>query len=505
MVALALLSVPPPSAKPRSVSLGNASNGTLRHSTRLPVKGPHHRVIKKTRRLGQHYGTDELVRVLKTAAAAVAAKTPGSVLLVGNLSKKGGGDLRPSVSHNSGRDADIAFYAMDARGRPVHSLRGFKRFNARGRAGKLRFDTARNWTLVRSLLTNKTVQLQWLFMSNSLRERLLDHARAAGEPADVIEHASAIMGQPGNSSAHAEHIHVRLYCALHERLQGCRNYGTTHPWIDRYTDELLARTRELVADFAKPDTVAAVAAIRMVGAIRGHSAVDDLSKAIGDVRPEVRSAAARAVILLDGAEAAVPALVKAAQTSTDRAWTHQLVGALGKLAVKQGAAVLVEVLAAVKIRQPRTRKLAAEGLGRIVHIEGVPALISAVADKDRSVRQAAADALLMITNHNFGVGRRSASRWRRWWRRNKDRDRLQWVRAGFARHHRIRVTRRGRVSVLQSLLPLVRAGGAVGFNARALFEQLTGFTMTQGHFTDFQMFRFYRTWLKNHPKGRAQR
>ncbi len=219
----------------------------------------------------------------------------------------------------------------------------------------------------------------------------------------------------------------------------------------------------------------------------------------------MRSESARAVVLLRDARRAVPALIEAVRASTDAAWTRQLVGALGKLADERSGAVLIEVLADRKRYGSKARELAARGLGTIVHVPAVPALMAAVADRSKPVRKAAAAGLLMITAHDFRTGRSAASRWRRWWRRNAKRTRIEWIRAGFARHHKIRISRRTRERAIAALVDRIQDGGAWGLNARVLIEDLTGHAMTQGHFSDRQMFRFYRTWLRSRAKRRPKR
>ena len=54
-------------------------------------------------------------------------------MLVGDLSSEQGGKLSGHTSHQSGRDADVGFYATDARGRAVE-LDHFVAFAADGRA-----------------------------------------------------------------------------------------------------------------------------------------------------------------------------------------------------------------------------------------------------------------------------------------------------------------------------------------------------------------------------------
>src|SRR5262245_44096028 len=53
------------------------------------------------------YGHPALVLMLGRSATDVAKAAPGSVLLVGDLSAKGGGPISGHKSHQSGRDAEI--------------------------------------------------------------------------------------------------------------------------------------------------------------------------------------------------------------------------------------------------------------------------------------------------------------------------------------------------------------------------------------------------------------
>jgi murein endopeptidase len=499
----ALLAAAPPSVSPGSVSLGNASvslgdasGGTLRHGKALLSAGGHHRVLRSTRARGYHYGTDELIGALQRAAARVASEHPGSSLVVGNLSRKRGGDIRPSASHNSGRDADLAFFATDKRGRPVMAKR-FSRFNRRLRASRgLRFDASRNWSLVKALLLDQRVQVQWLFCAEWLAEALIAHARRIGEPAELIRRATAVLSQPANSSSHADHFHVRLYCALHERLQGCRNYGPTHAGVDDYAAQVLEHTRSLVRQFADPDVEVAGRATRLVGEIRGHTAIEGLIPALGDPRHPVRAGAARSLGLLDGAEVAVPALVQhttRALAEHDRAWAHQLIGVLGRIADPRAGRALIAALTIEPKRHVRTRVLAARGLATLAYAPAVPALIGSLNPSEPTLAGAALDALHRITNHDLGRGRRVAPKWRRWWRRYRDQSRMEWVRAGFIRSHDVRFRRS--TQALKDLVELVRKGGAVGFNARAMIGELTGFTVAKEHFSSWQLYRFYKSWL----------
>ena len=73
---------------------------------------------------------------------------------------------------------------------------------------------------------------------------------------------------------------------------------------------------------------------------------------------------------------------------------------------------------------PFRRRCAAEVLGALRDIHGVPRLIELAADRDTDTAEAAQRALLLITKQAFGDSRR---RWRTWWEKSKDRHRVQWL------------------------------------------------------------------------------
>jgi penicillin-insensitive murein endopeptidase len=180
---------------------------------------------------GLRYATPELIELLEEAAASVAKRYPGPRLGVGNLSRRRGGRIRFSRSHQSGRDADLAFYVTDARGRTVEP-RDFVKINARGRGRRdLRFDVERNWALVEALLSSERAKIQWLLISRPLRRRLLAYAKATRAPAAILARARHVLHQPRWALPHDDHLHVRIYCSPRDVVRGCRDTGPRWPWV----------------------------------------------------------------------------------------------------------------------------------------------------------------------------------------------------------------------------------------------------------------------------------
>ena len=96
-----------------------------------------------------------------------------------------------------------------------------------------RFDVARNWAMVRALVQDPRVDVQYLFCNSALRKHLLDHARRIREDPDVIERAAELLHQPGDSLPHDDHLHLRIFCAADDRAWGCVDRGPSWWWKKR--------------------------------------------------------------------------------------------------------------------------------------------------------------------------------------------------------------------------------------------------------------------------------
>jgi penicillin-insensitive murein endopeptidase len=225
---------------PPSVSASKSSglpwDGKLEHGVHLRASdhlSPLTHVLKR----GNLYGTAELVSLLDRAARSVARVWPGSQLGIGELSARQGGKLQGHHSHRSGRDADIAFFMRDARGRDS-TLRRFVAFDIQGRArghfDSVHFDDARNWALVARLLRDRAARVQYIFVAQSLRTRLLMQGRRQNESDEFLRSAAAVLVQPREAESHDNHFHVRIYCPRDDR-PACQDTDPYWPWFDGQT------------------------------------------------------------------------------------------------------------------------------------------------------------------------------------------------------------------------------------------------------------------------------
>lgn len=438
----------PDEADWRSVSIGTVTDGWIVNATALPLPGSTWAVLPRQLERGLLYGSDPMIHALTDAADAVARVYPGSVLWFGNIGRHGGGDIPWSVSHNSGRDADLAFYALDPSGRPV-APPDLLHYDDRGRSheygGWYRFDVARNWQLVRALVESRHVQIQHLFISNGLRALLLAHARRIGEPSDVIARAGARMRQPGREIPHNDHLHVRVYCSRSDVGGGCQNTGRWHTGADGFATVRAARV-----DMARSMARAGEASTRRRAIERlvllGADALDTAREALGDPAAPVRVAAVQAIAAQGGA-AQSAWLIEHWEDEPDGAVREAMVLALGTLGGADAADFLAFVLARhrpvqVVGKTVDLRLVAADAAAELGRAETVAALVETLADDDPVVRARAARALRRITNRSEDIDWRSASAdvqargvdaWRRWWAANDDRTRRRWLDDGFAR------------------------------------------------------------------------
>jgi penicillin-insensitive murein DD-endopeptidase len=200
-----------PAEKPESIGCPN--DGHLKGGAHVDLSRPYFRLVPAYESGDVRWGLPVLVNMIDRAARAVHKRFPGSVLDVGDVSQRGGGDLLRHHSHESGRDADLGFYAVDARGKQVHA-RTFIKFDpsmASPTVPGARYDFARNWAFVEQLLTDPTVRVSHIFIAEWIRHELLAYARPRASHG-VWERAAMVMMQPHNSLPHDDHIHVRISC-----------------------------------------------------------------------------------------------------------------------------------------------------------------------------------------------------------------------------------------------------------------------------------------------------
>lgn len=217
-----------------SVSVGYPNRGLLRYGVRInDDKDLRVKVGSQSTR----HGTGELVRLIEYAAHEVAFRYPRSRLTVGDLSRPGGGKFYPHKSHQSGRDVDLGFYMLNSKATPV-TVDSFVAINGKGwgrQWGTLyKFDAARNWALIESLLSHPTTDVQHVFVSNPAKRALLRQAVKERANPEVIMRAKRVITQPRHGAPHRSHFHVRIYCSDDDRPM-CKDRPPFYAWHQRPT------------------------------------------------------------------------------------------------------------------------------------------------------------------------------------------------------------------------------------------------------------------------------
>ena len=155
------------------------------------------------------WATSYVIETLETVAGRVAFELPlADPLLIGDMSRRGGGRMEGHVTHDKGIDVDIGLFMDDGR----QPLGGFVDL----RPSQL--DVRSTWILVRTMLD--TGQVQFILLDQGLIDRLKSYAisevgldRATAEdifPPREERPAWSERGVVRHAPNHKSHLHVRL-------------------------------------------------------------------------------------------------------------------------------------------------------------------------------------------------------------------------------------------------------------------------------------------------------
>ncbi len=398
----------------RSLSVGSVTRGYLVNAKPVPLPHPHLSFMPVHAERGLHYGSDQLIHLLMDAADHIGETKPQRHIHLGNLSGPRGGNIPHSVSHNSGRDADIGFFVRDGDDR-ITAPTKLKAFDREGRLSareeldnddprrSLRFDTTANWRLVEGLIQSEAASIQYIFVSDPLRSKLLSRARELGADADIISQARTLLRQPGGAAPHDDHFHVRVHCAERDLSAGCVERGPrgpTHTASDRLRQQAISHARALLD---APDADHRVAAIHRLAILDEAAPAERLITLIDDADPGVRIAAIDALQRHPLAADSI-----AARTNDDDPRVAaEAIRALRHHPRKTGH--LLEALLpphdwrALPMATGEALSLStvtANTLAVMRHYDGVPALIEALdTTPSPSARRSLDQALRLLTNH----------------------------------------------------------------------------------------------------------
>ncbi len=474
-----------------SISVGDTSHGYLVGGTEL-LENEALGILPKQKKRNLRYGSQPLVEMLQIAGRALYKETK-TRLWVGNVGKRGGGDITWSVSHNSGRDADVAFSYTDRKGTPIDPP-DLVALNGQGLAAthNLKLDPKRTWIVVKALLGYERAQVQYLFVAEALKTQVLMFASQHGESPALITRAAAAMAQPHGSAPHNDHLHLRIFCSEADVLGGCTNTGGTPPGTNLFTAERKRFVRQTAKLLGRSTPKQHKRAIERLSLLDAREAAAKIAEMLSEDsnRPEVRVAAARSLARLGG-PSQVPTLTKHFAREDSPAVRIAITQSIGQIGGRDAgrflaravgtpqqtaANVLTGVSAAIDLGGPtllailpqavslsrdsfftmwlgaapgpsehgarrlQAQLVAIEAAAKSERLEPMKRLIALLADPRPIVRDRAAYALRMLTNLSYftkwkdgheALLARGRRRWQMAYQASKGSPRRAWLATGF--------------------------------------------------------------------------
>ncbi|MEZ4462276.1 MAG: penicillin-insensitive murein endopeptidase [bacterium] len=468
-----------------SRSVGSVGTGSLINAAPFPVEGPFHQVIERHRNYGTQWSTDEMVATLMFAAKYVGESAPGAPVRFGNLSKRAGGDIRWSRSHNSGRDADVAFLVTDETGNSVPTPE-LLQFDARGVPDgrpDLMFDVRRNWLFIKGLLTNPDeVVIQYVFVSEPLKAMLLQYATSTGESESLVAKAADVLHQPTDALPHDDHFHVRIACPLEDRLRGCLDSGPSWAWANWHRDALQAQALQLANGLDDPEPSVRLAVLDFLDRIGSpYSADIALGVGVWSPDPAVRE---RSLTLAKSSwnwsgfalANAMRLIQSEATTDDEKAVAYGIL----RRSIDGDARDFALARLLDDTVDPAERAMAARSLGHFMDPSLVPTLFDELLRQPGGVRVEIADVLMRILNYGPDVEWRgcadgcvaAVATWRQW-AATHGTDHNAWVLAGFrAIGLRVETLSPASLDVLVQELP--KANPYIAYNLNRVLREQTG-------------------------------
>jgi murein endopeptidase/LysM repeat protein len=189
-----------PGPRPVAQSVGRVASGTLEFGQHLG-DGPGYRL----RFPRNAYGVEGMLKTLKTCAKRVKDTLPGSHdILIGDLSRPGGGRFPPHQGHQSGREADVGYY-----------LASMQQNATLHRVEAQDVDVPRTWALMKCFLAADEVVR--MYIDRKIQVRMVEWLRGRrviGEE-DIARLFEVVGGGDAlirHAKKHDTHIHVRFGC-----------------------------------------------------------------------------------------------------------------------------------------------------------------------------------------------------------------------------------------------------------------------------------------------------
>jgi LysM repeat protein len=197
-----MIQVPGPSKK--SKSTGSPQHGKLVDGERLP-EGRSRGWGYWAKKPKYSYGANVTVTNILDCIRLVKRKwRRAHDVVIGDISKEGGGFLPPHVSHQSGLDVDIGYYHKGRK-----PPKGFRTATAAN------LDVRKSWALIKAFIDTGDVDL--IFVDHGLQALLYRHAQRRGASKKTLKKLFQYprgrgtgQGKIRHSKGHKNHYHVRF-------------------------------------------------------------------------------------------------------------------------------------------------------------------------------------------------------------------------------------------------------------------------------------------------------
>ena len=195
---------PPPKPKKKARKGGRKAKSKRRGAkVGVQLEGDDRIHIKRPRLA---FGTAKTIRLLEDVVTQYRGQFGRAPkVLIGDISKKGGGKIEPHLSHRTGRDVDVGYVLKGADARRTR-FSGVTTDN---------LDVARTWALVKAFLD--THEVRYIFMDYTLQKVLYEYAEEHGTSADVLDELFQYPRGRGRNHGivrhwrrHRNHFHVRF-------------------------------------------------------------------------------------------------------------------------------------------------------------------------------------------------------------------------------------------------------------------------------------------------------
>lgn len=421
-----------PKEKRGTFSIGDTRDGWLVHGQGIKQPSLKLRQLPVQLERGLAYGTPELVRLLEDTADEMQKRYPATVMYLGNLSAVDGGDIPYSISHNSGRDGDIAFYLKDADGKQPRT-RDLLKIDRRLRAqdGAYVFDVEKNAALVERLLMHPDIHVQFIFVARHLRSALYQALISKGADAEVL---SRFEQSVQNQSAHDDHFHVRVYCAREDICAGCVDRSVIHPYQEdplSVREKCIERHERTLSAVRAAPVAKAVALERLALMGEASTHVMAIEKALSHSDARVRRAAARA---LRAVKSAHTILSQRYMRETDAGVRLEILRSLASFPTAVSRDLFHRVMVSDERHEFGVSALVAGYLSDHPDASDAPVLVRVLKDEaNAEIWRLFSDAFDIVANRAPCTGGRDACMQGilGWFEKNKDKPRIYWLVSGF--------------------------------------------------------------------------